>query len=47
MESKNWMTLYIVPVSEEMNGMFEPQEHILAKELGLEDDGEREFELYR
>ena len=40
---------YIVPVSEEMNGTFELQEHILAKELGTEaeDDGECEFELYR
>jgi len=38
---------YIVPVSEEMNGTFELQEHILAKELRIEDDGECEFELYR
>jgi hypothetical protein len=38
---------YIVPVSEEMNGTFELQEHILAKELGIEDDGECDFELYR
>jgi hypothetical protein len=38
---------YIVPVSEEMNGTFELQEHILAKELGIEDDRECDFELYR
>jgi hypothetical protein len=30
---------YIVPVSEEMNGTFKLQERILAKELGIEDDG--------
>jgi hypothetical protein len=36
--------IYIVPVSEEINGMFELQEHILAKELGIKDNGECEFE---
>jgi hypothetical protein len=39
---------YIVPtVSEEMNGTFKLQERILAKELGIEDNGECDFELYR
>ena len=47
MESKNQILLTIVPVSEEMNGTFELQERILAKELGIEDDGECDFELYR
>ena len=44
---KESILLTIVPVSEEMNGTFELQEHILAKELRIEDDGECEFELYR
>jgi hypothetical protein len=30
---------YIVPVPEEMNDTFELKERILAKELGIKDDG--------